>query len=440
MKVIRLFLFSTLLGLLSPELSSHENDIENFNEELSEDCLNLLAIHHLEQGNDHQAESAYTQLIKKYPQSPYIAEALYWRAVCAEKLKKDPLLIQSYRKQVFENYPSSPFAPPAYFAYYTYRDYLQGDPITLKHLRGFHHLFPNSPLQMTAYYLIGLNYKRECKSPTGRTLHKKNPIKAIQAFSKVELAFESLNQKKKIASQEVPYYLTIRYRAMLERALANQSIALDSVSTKRTIYAQYAQDLFIQINRELEDPSHPFATYFVQEPFHKIQEENLYLLTKCYLKFENEEAAKSTIDQLLAKYAASNTTKGYYLSRIHYERGMLAMRHQEYLMAEEAFNQAESCNENNVLSTDQKLELWIQQSECAKALQQMDKAMLILSKVINDSSISSLRVKAMYLRAEIYALQGRHELARKQLTATSNKGGEWATKAKIQLEETYGSH
>jgi tetratricopeptide (TPR) repeat protein len=116
------------------------------------------------------------------------------------------------------------------------------------------------------------------------------------------------------------------------------------------------------------------------------------------------------------------------------------MRHKEYLMAEEAFNQAESSNENNVLSTDQKLELWIQQSECAKALQQMDKAMLILSKVINDNTISSLRVKAMYLRAEIYALQGRHELARKQLTATVNKGGEWAAKAKIQLEETYGSH
>jgi hypothetical protein len=39
----------------------------------------------------------------------------------------------------------------------------------------------------------------------------------------------------------------------------------------------------------------------------------------------------------------------------------------------------------------------------------------------------------MYLRAEIYALQGRHDLAKKQWEATAKKGGEWALKAKENL-------
>lgn len=93
---------------------------------------------------------------------------------------------------------------------------------------------------------------------------------------------------------------------------------------------------------------------------------------------------------------------------------------------------------DSLLSTEEKLDLWIQESECCKAMNQTNKAMLILSKVINDNTISSLRVKAMYLRASIYAMQGRHDLARKQLAATATKGGEWANKAKLKLEEDYG--
>ena len=41
----------------------------------------------------------------------------------------------------------------------------------------------------------------------------------------------------------------------------------------------------------------------------------------------------------------------------------------------------------------------------------------------------------MYLRAEIYELQNRPELALKQLEATASKGGEWSQKAKEKLEK-----
>jgi hypothetical protein len=44
----------------------------------------------------------------------------------------------------------------------------------------------------------------------------------------------------------------------------------------------------------------------------------------------------------------------------------------------------------------------------------------------------------MYLRSEVYELQGRHELAVKQLEATARKGGAWAQKAQEKLEKDYG--
>ena len=90
------------------------------------------------------------------------------------------------------------------------------------------------------------------------------------------------------------------------------------------------------------------------------------------------------------------------------------------------------------LNTEQRLDLLMMQADCLREMQQFDKAMLTLSTVINDDSISPLRLKAMYLRAELYELQKKQDLARKQLEALSRKGGEWALKAKEKLEKEYG--
>ena len=113
---------------------------------------------------------------------------------------------------------------------------------------------------------------------------------------------------------------------------------------------------------------------------------------------------------------------------------MIAMRRHDFKQALHNFSLAEKAASENLMSADQKIDLWIQQSLCYRELHDLDQAMLILSQAINDDTISSLRVKAMYLRAEIYALQGRHDLARKQLEATAKKGGDWALKSKERLK------
>ncbi|MBA3236756.1 MAG: hypothetical protein H0T62_00195 [Parachlamydiaceae bacterium] len=402
-------------------------------------CLNLLATFYIRNEDFLKAEESFALLAKEYPNSINAGGALYWAAICAEKLKKEPAIIKEYRSQLFEKYPSSSFAPDAYFHYYSYRDYLQGDRISLKHLQSFSDKFPESPLQINANYLIGLDCTRERKSNQGRTLRKKNLMHAIQAFFQAETQFDTLNQEQKISPDKIEHYAMLQYRAMLERALANQLIAEESQATKRAIYAQYARELFLKINRELADPNSVFGMYLIQgQAFPRIQEESLYLLAQNYLKFEEDTAAEQTIDGMITKYKNLSVSKGYYLSRIYYEKAMIEMRQEKYDLALQDFMLAEVSDEERYLNADQKLDLWIQQSLAYKALNQMDNSMLILSKVINAHTISSLRIKAMYLRAEIYSAQGRHDLARKQLEATSKKGGKWATKAKAKLDADYG--
>ena len=70
-------------------------------------------------------------------------------------------------------------------------------------------------------------------------------------------------------------------------------------------------------------------------------------------------------------------------------------------------------------------------------MNRLDEAILLLSQVINDSTASQLRIKAMLRRAEIYESQKRYELAIKQLEAVARIPGEWGQKAKERLEKYY---
>lgn len=414
--------------------------VENPHGVFADACLNLLGCYFFRQGRYEQAEAYFSRLVQTFPQSDHASSALFWSCLCLEKQKKSNAQIQEYKRKLFENYPESPYAAWAYFHYYTYRQYLQGDREAARHLKAFKIKFPDSPLIIAAYYLRGLDYKRELKSPEGRAIRKKNLVKAIDLFYKSQTHFDELNLRGKISKEQKPFYTALRYRAFLERALANQSVAEESQLTKQKIYRQYAKELFTQINSEFADGGHPLAgCLLAQHPFPDLYQESLYLLVKNLIGSKDYKAANQLIQSILEKYETLKITKGYYLSRLYYEQAAVALHQGDVERALELFKQAEASDQGLFLSVDQKLDLWIQQSQCYKLLNQADLAMLILSKVINDNTVSSLRVKAMFLRAEIYTLQGRHELARRQLEATAKKGGEWGVKAKQQLERQYGN-
>lgn len=385
-----------------------------------------------------EAMQIFIQLAESYPTSPYAGEALFWASRCAESLQEKPEKVRQYRQKVFESYPNSLFAAEAYFTLYSYRDYLQGDRAAIKHLQAFQKKFPQTSFLLNAFYLIGLDQKRDRRTPEGKWISKKNLKASIDAFHEVETIFDSLYNEG-LLSSDLEYFLTIRYRSTLERALANLAIAEESQGAKRQIYLEYAEEVFQKIYNDFENSENNLTKHLIgKDPISPLQEEAGYWLALTFIKSQKDDAAEKILSEMLEKYRSAKITRGYFLSQVWYEQGLIAVRRNEHAIALQCFLHAEDASKGKVLNTDQKLDLWIQQSLCYRSLNQFDKAILILSKVINDDAISSLRIKAMLLRAETYELQGRPELARKQLEATSKKGGEWALKAKAKLEKEYG--
>lgn len=401
--------------------------------------LNLLGALQFRMGEYKQAEKTYLRLANDYSNSQYAGEAWFWAANCSDQLESKSTESKLRREKVFENYSESPFAAEAFFTYYSYREYLQGDRAAIKHLQGFSSKYPDSPLLIQAQYLVGIDYKRDRKTEEGKWIRKRNLTAAIDAFQEVETIYDNLKERKLIPSELSQYYLLIRYRATLERALANLAIADESLGAKRQIYLEYAEEVFKQLADLFENPQFTLSNQLMPiDTFAQIQEESYFWLAQTYIKGQNDETAEKTFSKMLDRYRSVKTTRGYFLSRVWYEQGMIALRRQEYALALQCFKHAEDAAKGRVLNIDQKLDLLIQQSHCLRGLNQFDNALLILSKVINDNAISSLRLKAMFLRAEIYELQERPELARKQLQTTAKKGGEWALKAKEKLEKNYG--
>jgi tetratricopeptide (TPR) repeat protein len=399
-------------------------------------ALSYLGALYYKNNNHEQAEATYLQLTKTYPASPLAAEAWVWAACCADLTKDDPKIGKQRRQYAYENFPDSPFAAEAFFTFYTYPEYLQGEKSTIKHLQSFTDRYTDSPFLIDAHYLIGLDYKRDRKTAEGRWIRKKSLTDAIDSFQKAESHFDELSEKNNIPPEKMDYYTAMRYRATLERAMANLAIADEAQGAKKQIYLDYAEEVFKNLSNELQQKQKPHVERLFQEnAYPLIEEECSFWLAQTYIKADKDNEASRTLTAMADKYNRLNTTKGYYLSRNLDEQGRIAIRSQDYQKALDLFKMAEEAAKGNVLSADQKLDLWIQQSLAYRGLGQFDDALLILSKVVNDDAVSSLRMKAMFLRAETYELQKRPELARKQLESMVKKGGVWARKAQEKLDK-----
>ena len=385
------------------------------------------------------AAKNFLQIIEENPASSLAPDLYFWTAKSLEMDQPDNENILHYRKKIYTDYPNSPYAAEAYFFSYPYKEYLQGSRPVMKHLQGFIVKFPHTPFLINAHYLLGMDLKRDRRTAEGKWIRKKDLNSAIDAFQEAESTFDYLYSHGKIPEDELSYFIKLRYRSTLERALTNLAVADESQGAKKKIFLEYAEDVFQQIMQDFKSPAHPLTSLITQrEPFYSLLEESSFWLAQTYLKLEQDEKAKGILNEMLERYQNAKISRGYFLSRVWYELGQIERRLQNPKQALQDFARAEDAAKGKVLNNDQKIDLWIQQSLCYKDLEDTDKSMLILSKAINNDEVSSLRVKAMFLRAELYAKQGRHELARKQLEATSKKGGIWAQKAKQKLEQDYG--
>lgn len=402
--------------------------------------LKLKGIINMQLGEWQKADLFFDQLLQDDSYAASIGEAWFWRAYCAGEQKQETLK-KEYFKQAYLQDPQSPYAPVAYFHYYSFRDYMQGKRKAIKHLQAMPHLFPSHPLLISAYYLIGLHHKKDYLSEEGQIVRRKDLTTAIDAFQLAESTFDSLLEKNAIPNTDLTYYIQIRYQAQLERAQSNLAIAQKSTGGKRDIYLEYAEEVFQQLIQHFTHPQSLAKKRLVQpsSPYPKIWAEAELQLAKAYEENNHHEEAEKTLNGALEHYQQAGVAQGYGLMRVWVAKGKLAQKQANPEKALQAFIEAEKAiAEPSILNPNEKLDLWIQQSLCYQALHKLDQAMRILSRVINDDVISPLRIKAMFLRAEVYELQGRPELAIKQLEATAQKGGEWAQKAKEKLEKIYG--
>lgn len=309
--------------------------------------------------------------------------------------------------------PTTPFHAAAFFEYYTFQDYLLGKKEALVHLKEHVKRFPDTPYSLMAWYLIGLDLKRERKSDSGRRVHAKNLEQAIEAFHKAETGYTKLQPQ--LPAEDKEYWENIKNYATLERARTLIEIAQHSSSAKKHIYLTYAIDTL--------------------EPLSSL--EARLLLADVYSEEGEKENSLKELNKLEKFCRQQYPKQNYYLAKTLLSKGRLYYTLGEPEKGISLLEEGISLAPKHALTTDELLEAQITKGLCLKDLNELDKAMLVMSEVINSEMISSLRVKAMYFRALIYESQGRLELAKRQLEATLSKGGEWAELAKDKWTKEY---
>lgn len=384
-------------------------DFENLNGYFRDYLYLTLGKLYFEKEEYEAAQNQWNQLLQKFPHSAYRPDALYWIARVREVTNGDPKEISSLHREITLKYPDFAYADEVYFNQYTLKDYLQGEREAVIHLDRFSTLYPHSPLVIVANYLIGLDKKEERRSIEGKTIRKKNPKEALQSFLQVQTSFDQLKP-------EEPYYRHVKNLAALERGTLYYEIAKESTGPKKDIYRRYAIDSLSPLVNEDRD----------------ISSKAIAKLAAIWMELGELEQAKLVTSKELEKWEDSPGVAVVALNTI---QGQIFEEQRDFESAWQYYAKAEEMGAGKFLSHDQELDLWIRQALCYQEMGQYDQAMLLFSKAINRNVVSSQRLRAMYLRAEVYRRQGREELAKKQWEAVALKGGEWGQRAKKKLEE-----
>lgn len=344
----------------------------------------LLALYYLEKGNPKEADALLSG------EEPKI---LFAKVRALKMLGKEEEAHKTAKKYL--QHPDASLQAEVAFSLYSYQDYLFGDKEALKHLSQFVKNYPNHPLVLNGYYLLGLDLKRE-----RRKLHAKNLMDAADAFLEVEHRFPKIA----IPASDYSYYLSLKHESSLERAKTLNAIAEEGGETKKKLYSGYALEVLNQLEKEM----------LTQE-----EKGELVLLKGSLLTVLDEnpsEYLKSMLPTLSPRYKS--------LANISLAK----------LNPNEALHYLDQLDD---LPMDAKLSAKLIKSEAFEKAGELDLALSTLSEVINENAVSEKRVEAMYKRALIYEKQDRQDLALRQLEACKHKGGEWGSKAAAHLKDKY---
>lgn len=364
-------------------------------------CPQGAAWHHLlgliffDLHEDEQALFHLTTALNQFPLYEKKDHLLFVSSFLVEK--KDFELARSQRKELVSKYLLSAYAPEAYFRIFPEKEYTLGSPPALNHLGELIKLFPQSAWAIAAHYYIGQFSKDESD--------------AISHFENAILIFETLSKQLLGDPALYNYFESMQIATLIELGRRGKEEHLKKVIS-------HLEEKF----KKKESSPDNASSY----------EEALYLLAEIYGSQNFFDLARKQLLSLV-EWEQQNKLTSDFLIKAYIALAQGEQKMKKFKESLDWIDLAEKGATRSLL-----LEVRIAKSALLKEMGRLDEAMMVLSKTINDSCASQVRIKAMFLRAELYELKQRHDLAIKQLEACAKKGGEWGKKAKEKLELTYG--
>ena len=302
--------------------------------EYCDDALYTLGALYYGSKNYEKAKNTFVKLGKEHPGSEYAAASWFWAAEAATYVGENPNL---YRSHVVADYPKSEWAPEAYLRQFSYAMYVDGSPEAISHIKEFVSRFPDSPLLITANYLIGIN---------------EDTLEHAKAAFEGALSAFSLHSQKNGSLDKA--YIYCRYQAMLELA----SLYLNSDTN-----LEECEQLLTTLVNDFSQKDHPLTSLLKQKTSYPPQfEEGEFKLVHCYLKGGKDFNAQKLLAQMLTHYSDSGIQHGYLLSQVWQEQGKLSLKCGDYDTALHCFEIAQECG-SGYSSDEQELTLWLLQSD-----------------------------------------------------------------------------
>lgn len=276
--------------------------------------------------------------------------------------------------------------------------------IQIKTLISFPKLFPDHPLQIFVYFYQGCNDMMQCNPAK---FSEKYLLNALDAFANADFAWVRFTANHAIPDAQAQEYANVRNAALLNMAQIYFMLAKQSKGIKKETLLQQAKTTlgpsllpksqFLAIAIAVEEKEPNKALSLLKEMEGHVEPSDRYL-NKAFL---------AIAEDLLSRHLSHEATQ--FLNRV----------------------------QEDALPLTEALDFWILQSLCLRDLGNYHAAHLALSKAVNSSVASSQRLRAMCLRAVLYEIEGREDLAFKQWEAVKTKGGHWGYLAKLKLRKDY---
>lgn len=297
------------------------------------------------------------------------------------------------------------YNPSKYLKAFSTEEYLIGKKAALKHLQGFKKRFPDDPMQIYVYLLLGHVAARQ---NSGRAA-------ALVPYFAAEEAWNRLDQRKLIPASLRNDYEDMLFFARLERARQLLNAAEGKEAPMRE--AEQAIEILNNLKGVLA-----------------YQLSCDYLLAKAESLLGKQVDAEKRLNGAILDCKRRGIYKDDTLSAIYMSLGVRAYQTYDYEAAIRLFLLAEESAVGSVVDS-QRLRCWHYHSLCLEALGEEGKALSLLSRIVNSPIASSLRVQAMARRADLYIKRGERALAIKQLKTIAAKGGAWRKAAQTRLVE-----